>query len=72
MAEPISITQRDSKSEQLPDRPRYDPPRAVHLGNSHQGRGQLFCSPVGTSDFMPFPCENGEVPAFCVPGAGFD
>lgn len=43
MAEPISIIQRDNQSEQRPDRPRYEPPMVVHLGNSQMGRGGNFC-----------------------------
>jgi hypothetical protein len=41
MPEPIKPTQPTSETEQRPDRPRYEPPVVVHLGNSHAGQGGI-------------------------------
>jgi hypothetical protein len=51
MAEPIKPTEPEGRAQQHPDRPRYEPPVVVHLGNSHAGQGgSASCTPVGSAN----------------------
>jgi hypothetical protein len=61
MPEPIKSTQPTSETEQRPDRPRYEPPVVVHLGNSHTGQGGA-----------PGDCRSGSNPITetCINGTG--
>jgi hypothetical protein len=56
VAEPVKPTRTENKTHQHTDRPRYEPPMVIHLGNSHQGRGGEVCQP-GSGDL--FNCLNG-------------
>jgi hypothetical protein len=61
MPEPIKPTQPASETELRPDRPRYESPLVVHLGNSHAGQGGI-----------PNPCAVGSNPSvqICAEGVG--
>lgn len=47
MVEQISATQVGDRSDECPDRPRYEPPLAVHLGDGRHGQGgtSVACQP---------------------------
>lgn len=59
MAEMIKVTRLEDTTPQRPDRPRYEPPMVVHLGNSQRGRGNGLCT--GGSG-APHGCDSGMGP----------
>lgn len=69
MVEPISATQAKDRSDECPDRPCYEPPMAVHLGDGQHGQGDLPPCQPGSGAYSS--CIDGFSPTgLCTAGSG--